>query len=296
MTAVTCVGIATLDLVFAVATAPPGPGKYRARDRREVGGGVAANAAVTAARLGGTAQLLGCVGDDATGDAILAGLAAEGVGVAGMRRKAGLASPLSVVLVDGAGERTVVNHASPDLFTGPTTPDEVGGADAVLADMRWPQGAVPALAAARAAGVPAVLDCDHDPAGHEDVLRAATHVVFAGPTLAALAGTADPHGALRRSRKYVDGWVAVTAGDEGVYWLDGDEPRHLAAFPVDAVDTLGAGDVFHGAFTLRLAEGAELEEALRFGAAAAAVKCTRFGGRAGIPTRPEVDAFLAERR
>jgi sugar/nucleoside kinase (ribokinase family) len=69
----------------------------------------------------------------------------------------------------------------------------------------------------------------------------------------------------------------------------------LAAFPITAVDTLGAGDTFHGAFSLALVEGSDTNQAMRFAAAAAALKCTRFGGISGTPTRSEVDAFLAHR-
>ena len=79
-----------------------------------------------------------------------------------------------------------------------------------------------------------------------------------------------------------------------MHWLDGDVLRHLPAFPIKAVDTLGAGDVFHGAFTLALAEGMPEAAALRFASAAAAIKCTRFGGGAVSPTRAELAAFLGE--
>ena len=91
------------------------------------------------------------------------------------------------------------------------------------------------------------------------------------------------------------GFLAVTNGPDGVWWLENGRPRHLAAFPIVAVDTLGAGDTFHGAFALALAEGCDLDRAMRFAAAAAALKCTRFGGISGTPTRGEVDAFLAHR-
>ena len=86
-------------------------------------------------------------------------------------------------------------------------------------------------------------------------------------------------------------FVAVTAGAYGTYWAGGHRP----AFEVEAVDTLAAGDVFHGAFAFGLAEGWQIPAAIRFAAAAAAIKCTRFGGRLGAPTRAEVEAFLAER-
>ncbi|MDH3753244.1 MAG: PfkB family carbohydrate kinase [Acidimicrobiia bacterium] len=296
---VTCVGIAVLDLVFRVDTHPTEPGKYRAATRREVGGGVAANASVTVTALGGEAAFIGCVGDDPTGDRIVAGLEARGVDVAAVRRVVGAASPLSAVLVDAAGERLIVNHASPELFDEghPVEPHELAGTDAVLTDMRWPDGAVPALVAARAAGIPAIVDCDHNPSVNRGaaILAAATHVIFSLPTLTAFTGAADAEEAIRRASEHTDAWVATTAGDDGVYWLDGGAVRHRPASAVDVVDTLGAGDVFHGAFALAIVEGRSVEQAVRFASAAAALKCTRPGGRAGIPGRPDVDAFLAER-
>ncbi len=90
--------------------------------------------------------------------------------------------------------------------------------------------------------------------------------------------------------------LAVTDGANGSWWHDGKAVHHIAAHPVKAIDTLGAGDVFHGACVLALAEGRNFEQALRFSAAAAAIKCTRFGGVAGAPARAEVDAFLASGR
>jgi sugar/nucleoside kinase (ribokinase family) len=79
-----------------------------------------------------------------------------------------------------------------------------------------------------------------------------------------------------------------------VEWLDDNgEPKHMPAFPVHTVDTLGAGDAFHGAFTLAIAEGQPIEEAMRFASATAALKCTRFGGAFASPQRTEVDALLA---
>jgi sulfofructose kinase len=88
--------------------------------------------------------------------------------------------------------------------------------------------------------------------------------------------------------------VSVTDGGNGSWFFqDGDE-RHVPAFEIDAVDTLGAGDVWHGAFALMLAEGESTERAIRFASAAAAIKCSRYGGRAGIPGRAETEAFMAE--
>ena len=193
MSHVACVGIAVLDHVFQVAELPSSPGKYRATARTETGGGVAANAAATVTRLGGTAGFHGAVGDDSAADRITAGLEAWGVDTSGVRRVPGQASPVSAVLVDAAGERLIVNHAGPELFTvAPSvTASDVAEADVVLADMRWPGGAIPALRAARGAGKPAIVDCDHDPADAPGILEAATHIVFALATLQRYAGNAD---------------------------------------------------------------------------------------------------------
>ena len=89
-------------------------------------------------------------------------------------------------------------------------------------------------------------------------------------------------------------WVAVTAGGDGVLWLDNHMLCHQPAYPVDAVDTLGAGDVFHGGFALALAEGRTAAQACRFAAAAAAVKCGRHGTRAGYPTRADIETLIGE--
>ena len=125
-------------------------------------------------------------------------------------------------------------------------------------------------------------------------MPAASHVIFSAAGLAELAGTDDPEKGLRLASSRSDAWQAVTLGAAGVMWIDGDELRMFPAFEVDAVDTLGAGDVFHGAFALSLAEGRGIYEAIRrsSAAAAAAIKCTRFGGRAGIPLSHEVESFL----
>jgi sulfofructose kinase len=293
---VACVGIAVLDLVFTVDEIPHVPGKHFATGFREVGGGVAANAAVTVAALGGRARYVGRVGADSVGERIVAELQEWKVDTSRVRRVAGRASSVSAVFVDTAGARLIVNHADPGLFEGETVEAvDVAGADAVLADLRWPRGAAAALRAGAAQGIPGILDYDLSPApGTDEALSAASHVAFSEPALARLAGVTDPREGLRRIRARTGAFLAVTVGADGVYWLDADRVHHLPAFPVTPLDTLGAGDVFHGAMALALAEGSDIERAFRLAAAAAAIKCTRSGGRAGTPSRDEVEAFLAE--
>jgi sulfofructose kinase len=297
VTTVVCVGLAVADFVFGMESAPNRPGKHFAGSFTRVGGGPAANAAVTVAALGGAARFIGHVGADAEGERIVSELAARGVDVSRVRVSAGRQSPVSAVIVDAAGERTIVNYTDPDLYAGsePVTVENIAGAAAVLADVRWPAGAASALAAAAERRLPGILDFDQSPDDVAPLVKTASHVAFGAEALARLAGTEDPAAGLSAMRARTSAWLAVTSGSRGVHWLEDDVVRHLPAFRVDAVDTLGAGDVFHGALGWAIAAGQTEAEAVRFAAAAAAIKCTRFGGRAGIPGRDEVERFLEER-
>ena len=294
MTGVFCLGIATLDYVYGVDTMPTRPEKHRARDLAVVGGGCAGNASVAVARLGGRSWLATRLGDDLTGDRILADLAEEGVETGPALRFAGLRSPVSAIFVDAAAERLVMSYsdpAMPDSAEGlPARLPE--GAKAVLADIRWVEGARAIFQRAREAGVPAVLDADRNPP-HPELVSSATHVAFSAQALLEASGEEDPRLGLARLAQGTATWLAVTLGHEGVLFLENGEIAHSPAFDVAAVDTLGAGDVWHGAFALALAEGQGERAAIRFASAVAAIKCTRFGGRAGTPGRGDVERFLA---
>jgi sulfofructose kinase len=146
---------------------------------------------------------------------------------------------------------------------------------------------------ARAAGIPAVLDADRAPRDVPELIDLATHVAFSHQGARDLTGEEDPSSALRTIGNRSSTWIAVTHGAQGVFHWRGREVALEPAFRVRAVDTLGAGDTWHGAFALALAEGAPEPAALRFASAAAALKCTRFGGRDGAPRRGEVDELLA---
>jgi sulfofructose kinase len=127
-----------------------------------------------------------------------------------------------------------------------------------------------------------------------DLAARATHVMFSEPGLAQASGTADPGEGLARIAGSVHGILGVTLGPEGVLWRQGDRERRIPAPRTVAVDTLAAGDVWHGAFTLALAEKMDVAAAARFANAAAAIKCTRTGGRRGAPNRAEVLAQLRQ--
>jgi sulfofructose kinase len=297
---VVCTGIAVVDALFRVQQFPVGETKTQASAFMFIPGGCAANAAVAIARLGGAASyagpLGGPAGEEPLGDRIAAALGAEAVDCRWCVRVPGAASSISAICVDPAGERAIVTYRDDRLGTGRASDPAavVATADAVLSDNRVPEFSLPICHAARSRGIPVVLDADKPTRMTDALFAAATHVVFSAEGLRATAATDDLRTGLQRIAATCAGFLAVTNGADGVLWLSpAREPRAMAAFPIKAVDTLGAGDVFHGAFALALAEGRDEEEGLRFAAAAAAIKCTRFGGITGAPTRAEVEALLA---
>lgn len=298
MTTVSCVGITVRDIIFPVEALPYGPGKTQVPERHEVGGGPAANASVTVTRLGGLGRFVGPVGDDTLGQQLKVELERSGVDTSRIRVVPGCRSPLSTVVVDGAGERSIVNHTDPRLFEAADVIDtaDLEGSDAVLVDVRWAAGASAALDWAASRGVPGIVDFDIGAGESQPLLDRASHLVFSANAARVVGGDGDLERALRNVTTLTDAWVAATDGANGTMWIEDGEIRRREAYRVDVVDTTGAGDVYHGAFSLALAEAMTIEAAIDFASAGAALSCMRFGGRTGIPTRNELEKFLEERR
>ena len=296
MTTVIAAGVAVIDLVFLLDEIPHRARKYRARDAMIVGGGCAANAAVAVSRLGGRAVLAARLGSDDIGDMILSGLSKDNVDCTLVRRFDGKRSSYSSVTVDAEGERTIVNFRDTSMeFGGQWLAEaDLPHFDAALADTRWPEGARVTMEAARQRGVPGVIDGEAPVREAERALHSASHIAFSAKGLQDFGGADDLEAGLRAASRETGAWVCVTEGEQGVRWLDGDTVRHMPGFGVETVDTLGAGDVWHGAFALMLGRGAQESEAIRYANAVSAIKCTQFGGRAGIPDAKAVDTFLGD--
>jgi sulfofructose kinase len=296
---VICVGgSATIDHVFLVDEVKLPSAKITARDFIETGGGMGANAAVAVQRLGGRAIYWGRVGDDQTGDEVLWLLTHEGIDVSGVRRLAGFRTKIASILIDSRGERLAVSAQPqgypPDASWLPL--ERVAEADAVLADTRWPTGAQRLFAEAARRNLPSVFDGDGgDPPQVARTARECTHPFYSQPMLASF-GFGGPEEALPRVFGGRNAVAGVTLGAAGVMWFDGARLQSMPSPPVKAVDTLAAGDTWHGALALALAEGRGTVEAIEFASAVAALKCTRFGGRASIPTREEFDRWWAARQ
>nr|WP_318384436.1 PfkB family carbohydrate kinase [uncultured Enterobacter sp.] len=295
MIRIACVGITVMDRIYSLAALPPQGGKYVANGYQEVGGGPAATAAVAAAKLGAAVDFIGRVGDDDTGDRLLAELTSLGVNTHFTRRYAQAHSSQSAVLVDDHGERMIINYPSPDLPQDADWLQEIDFTqwDVVLADVRWHEGTKRAFTLARRAGVLTVLDADTTPQDITDLVALSDHVAFSEPGLQRLTGLSDTLAALKKAKTLTDGHVYVTKGRAGCYWLEQQILQHQPGFAVDVVDTTGAGDVFHGALAVSLAQRAPLSDAVRHACAVAALKCTRPGGRAGIPDCDQTRSFLS---
>jgi ribokinase len=290
---VVVVGSVNVDLVVSVPRLP-GPGETVTDGSFAVhDGGKGANQAAAAALLGAPTWLVAAVGRDDHGSRARAALAGAGVNIG---RLAGRPAPTGVaaILVAAGGENLIAvapgaNHELDAGWVAESVAALAGAGDVVLACLEIPE---PAVAAAAAAALRAGSTFVLNPAparplpaglvGSCAVLTPNQHELAllggAGPLLAAGAGA-----------------LVETRGADGcVVHRPDREPVAIAAFPVAAVDTTGAGDAFNGALAVRLAEGADLVEAARWASAAAALATRRLGARAGLAGRAEVEALVAQ--
>lgn len=295
-----CIGIPVRDLTFRVEAVPERGSKANATHLAEICGGNALNAAIAMARLGGRIAFAGPMGDarETSSGFILEQMTAEGIETRHIVRMPGMATPVSAIIIDAAGERTLTIYRDPTLWSVKLSDADELLADcqAVLVESRCGAFCIDLCIEARRRGIPVIVGVDRAISLQDDLLTAASHLLFASEQVQETAGIAEDGEALKRLVKLTPAFLAATRGPRGTIWLnEAGKLEETPAFPIAAVDTLGAGDVFHGAFTLRLAEGGGVREALRFAAAAAALKCTRHGGGPAAPQRVEVEGFLRDR-
>lgn len=283
----------------------PKPGeKVQASEFIITSGGQAGNAAVAMARLGSQVTYIGALGDaqDDVANTIIKTLVQENIDVSRVLRVPGAKSSASLIMIDASGEKMIATRRNQGLSeAAPDDPDgAVADADAAMLDNRYSNISLPVCRAARARGLPRVLDFDKPTPPDDPLFQSCSHVICSADAIREATGETELPAALRTLGAGFSGFLAVTNGPEGVYWLDKGqsdlgEVRHMDAFKVEAVDTLGAGDTFHGSFAVRFVETHDVVLSMRFAAAAAAIKCTRFGGLMGAANRAEVEAFLKER-
>jgi sulfofructose kinase len=293
---VICLGCAFWDTIFKVDQIPGHGAKVLPERAVQAASGMATAAAATVARLGGNVELWARIGDDPTGDSFLRDLSSETVRIDRIRRIPGARTAFSTILVDNVGERLVVPYTDPSLDSDPSwlPLPEVAEAAAVLVDMRWLEGARVLLAEARRHGVPSILDADVAPPELlREMIGLADHVLFSEPALLSVAVSASPREALVEVATALRAdVVGVTLGSAGaLIWqrqaVEGSI-HEFPTIPIRAVDTLNAGDVWHGTYAYGLANNWTLPETIQMANVAAAMKCEHFGGRLGSPRLPEL--------
>jgi sulfofructose kinase len=294
-----CIGMPVRDLTFRVRGLPARGSKENATHFDEICGGNALNGAIGIVRLGGRASICGPMGDagETTSRFIFEKMAEEGIETRHLVHMPGLVTPISNIMIDPSGERTIVTFRDPELWRVrlPDADRLLEDCDAILTESRCAAFCTDLCAEARRRGIPVVVDVDHAISLREGLLTASSHLVFSSEPLQETAHVKDDGEALKKIAKLTPSFLAGTRGAQGTIWLDENHDlRQTPAFPVHTVDTLGAGDVFHGAFTLAITENQDLRSALRFASAAAALKCTRFGGAFAAPQRLEVDGLLSQ--
>ena len=291
-------GLNSLDLLAVVAEHPAPDTKQRLQRVTKQPGGQIATALRACARLGWRTRYIGRFGADEHGRLARAAVEGAGVDVAFAPLVEGAANQFAIILVDArSGGRCVLWDRHPGIAMGAADVDPAAAASGrmLIVDCHETAAATRAATLARAAGIPTVVDVEKVRPGINDLLATIDAVIAATDFPAALTGHDEPGKAIRAiAHEFGSALVTVTLGPEGSLTFSGGREIRTPAFPVDVVDTTGAGDVFRGGFVaacLRSPDG-ELEDALAFASAAAALNCRALGAGAGLPTEAEIDALI----
>lgn len=291
------IGYNAWDVTAVVAGAPPADAKTETPEIVAGGGGPGATAAFALARLGVSVRYAGVLADDPPGLEQARELTDAGVDLGLAVVVPGARSPRAVILLDpDDGTRRILWSRGElrRLRADEVSDDWLDGADLVLCDGHEPE-AIAALAPAIASrGLPLVMDAGTPRAESAALAALCTDVVGAEGFAPGLTGRADHLEALRALRDLGPTRVATTLGARGAWALVDSEAVHVPAFDVPVVDTTGAGDAFHAGYAWGRLLGEDLVACLRRGAAVAALKCRRIGGRAGLPTAAEAEATLRD--
>ena len=291
MPRIICAGLIAIDLVFDITDFPIKGTKNRAFGSNLITGGGALNAASTIASLGGQVSLVGAIGDDLFGALLRQKMADRGVDDQYVITISGAATSRSANMISPDGDRTIINYRDAALVPKHFNLQAAFPFDAALVDTRWPDGAIQIVKAARSAGKLAVVDVEAPVAAAEEALVNASHIIFSQQGCADYTGGADCS-ALADVAALLGGWCAIARGALPVLCHDGDAFTEVPTFPTHAVNTLGAGDVWHGAFTFALIQGFSSLEAVRWANAAASLKVRQPVVVETLPTAKDVAMIL----
>jgi sulfofructose kinase len=295
---VTGLGQCSLDSLALVDTFPQVNTKKEVLQLHEQGGGPVATALVALARLGIRCNFYGTTGDDIAGKTIRRSLTDEGVDISGLLERSGNISQLAYIVIEKETARRTIFWKRPSGKA--LRPDELGadfltGSDFLLLDGLMYEASFFAAERAKAMGIPVMLDAGSARQGLLDIARLSDYVVASEEFARGLGWDLAPEVLRQKREKLGIKALTITLGERGSITVSGDNVFEIPAFSVKALDTTGAGDVFHGGYIYGLLQGWELRRVVIFAAALAAMKCRTIGGRAGIPGLSEVISFLETR-
>ncbi len=295
-------GLNSIDLLAVVAEYPVNNTKQRLQRFARLPGGQMATAMVTCARLGWRARYIGRFGSDEFGTLSRDSLISENVDVSEAHVVNGATNQFAMILVDArSGDRTVLwdRHPGLTMRRADVSKPAVTSGRLLVVDCHETSAATEAAKFARQAGIPTIIDVEKVRPGIAELLQHIDAVIAAESFPSELTGYDAPGRALEAmAAEFRTPLVCITLGKEGsLARCDGREIR-TPGFPVDCVDSTGAGDVFRGGFAagcLRAPDG-PLEEVLEYANACAALNCRALGARGGAPRPEEVERMLAGRR
>ena len=281
---VLCVGHASYDFIFSVDHHPTADEKIVAQNFLGCGGGPAANAAVTAAKLNFKTAFAGYLGQDIYGETHYQEFLNYSVNT-DLIIHGSSPTPLSTIIVKPNGNRALIN------YKGNTRALSAGDIDfssvtakVVLFDGHEPHISLPLLKQLKQQGIPTILDAGSVHEGTLALMNEVDYLVCSEKFAVQFAG--DEVTALSRLAQ-VSKVVVITLGERGLIWQRGQDTGNLPAFKINAIDTTGAGDAFHGAFAAAVASDLNWFQILRFASAAGALCCTKIGARTGLPSKLE---------
>jgi len=290
------IGLNATDTVVRVRSFPALGGKERIASSSMQAGGQIATALVACQRLGLECRYIGTLGDDEGGRFQLASLKKEGLDLRYIRIRRRAPNQMAYIIVDEAtGERTVFWDRHPRLGMKPSElePEAVRGARVLLIDGCDVEACALAARWARESGIPVVADLDTPYKDVEKLLPLIDYLIASHNFFPALTGDNDPFRALESAaREFKMFAPGMTLGRDGALMLSGGRYFYSPGFVVEAVDTTGAGDVFHGAFVYGLVAGWDLPRILDFSNAMAALNCTALGARGGISTQAKAEQLM----
>ena len=289
-------GQACVDYLGRVPSYPHEDGKTELLDLQSQCGGPASTALVTLSRLGISTCFLGSVSDDPIGVEVLKGLRADQVDYSFLKITPGHTSQFAFIAVSReSGNRTIFWHRG---STPPLKKEEVDlspftGAKVLHLDGLMIEASVEAARQARARGLKVVLDAGTMREGSLELVSQIDVLIASARFAVPLVGEGSPaEKALEALSRFGPEEIVITLGTKGSVGWNRGKVFTQSAFPVDVVDTTGAGDVYHGAYIYGLLKGWNMKACMRFASATSALKCRAIGAREGIPTLDEVLTFL----